>query len=321
VNQLLLAVLGSTFLLGGALLWVLSTDRRSKSRRQRLRGIVTASPVEAGPGLSLRRASPQHGLRGLFSPAEALWERLDAAFAAAGNRIGVPHLLIAAMAAAVITAGFTSRVMGLNSTLVVLLGGAAAVATPVLVLRSAQSRYQRHFLDIFPDALDLIVRAVKAGLPALDAIEGAAREIADPVGAEFRRMLDETRIGVDLETALQHTANRVRLQDFRFFVVSLVLQRRTGGGLAETLANLSSIVRQRKALRLKARALTAETKASTVVVAIMPFVAAAGLLWIAPEVFSVLFVDPRGRFMLGVAIILQLVGIAVMYYMIKKTLR
>ncbi len=320
-NQLLFAAFGSCLLIGAALYWVFSADRRSKGRQQRLRGIVTATPVEEAPRLLLRRASQQHGLRGLFSPAAALWARLEIAFEAAGNRVGLPHLLITGMAAAVTTGGFASRVMGLNSSLVTLLGGAAAVGAPVLLLRLAQSRYQRHFLDLFPDALDLIVRAVRAGLPALDAIEGAAREIADPVGAEFRRMLTETQIGVDLETALQHTADRVRLQDFRFFVVSLVLQRRTGGGLAETLANLSTIVRQRKAVRLKARALTAETKASTVVVAIMPFVAAGGLLWIAPDVFTVLFVDPRGRFMLGLAIVLQILGIAVMYYMIKRTLR
>jgi tight adherence protein B len=321
VNQILFAVLGSSLLLGAALFWVLRTDRHSKSRQLRLRGIVAAAPVEEGPRLSLRRPSKQQGLRGLFSPTAALLARLDAAFAAAGNRIGVPHLVIAGMVAAAMIAGFASRVLGLNSALVALLAGAAAVGAPVLVLRLAQSRYQRHFLEIFPDALDLIVRAVRAGLPALDAIEGASREIADPVGTEFRRMLEETQIGVDLETALHHTADRVRLQDFRFFVVSLVLQRRTGGGLAETLANLSTIVRQRKALRLKARALTAETKASTVVISIMPFVAAAGLLWIAPDVFSVLFIDPRGRFMLGVAIVFQIVGIAVMYYMIKRTLR
>src|SRR5262249_54523703 len=131
----------------------------------------------------------------------------------------------------------------------------AAAGAPAMLLKIAQSRYQRQFLDVFPDALDLIVRAVRAGLPAPEAIELATREIRPPVGVEFQRMLDEMRIGTEMEEALQHAADRIRVPDFRFFVVSLLLQRQTGGGIAEMLSNLSSIIRQRKALRQKARAL------------------------------------------------------------------
>jgi len=120
---------------------------------------------------------------------------------------------------------------------------------------------------------------------------------------------------------LQHSADRVRVPDFRFFVVSLLLQRRTGGSIAETLSNLSGIIRQRKALRLKARALTAEAMASTVIIAIMPFVAGVGLFLINREVISILFIDPRGRLMLAVAVVSLFLGIAVMKAMIRKSLR
>jgi tight adherence protein B len=109
--------------------------------------------------------------------------------------------------------------------------------------------------------------------------------------------------------------------DFRFFVASIVLQRRTGGGLAETLVNLSTLIRQRKTLRLKARALTAESKASAMLISIMPFVAAAGLYLVKPDMMSLLFVDHRGRFMLGVAILSLLLGIATMNAIIRRTLR
>jgi len=188
-------------------------------------------------------------------------------------------------------------------------------------VRSAQRRHQRQFLDCFPDAIDLIVRAVRAGLPILEAIELAASDIRGAVGSEFERMLDEIRIGVELEDALQQAAERIRVPDFRFFVASLLIQRRTGGGIAETLANLSTIIRQRRGVRVKARALTAEVTASTAVVAALPFVAGFGLFVINREVMSVLFVDPRGRFMLGIAVASLILGIAVMKAMIRRSLR
>jgi tight adherence protein B len=259
-------------------------------------------------------------LRAFVSLPAGLWSRLEAAFAAAGNRVGLPQLVLTGIAAAAVI-GSAARFLGFNSMLVIGLGGAAAVAAPRFLLRFARLRYQRRFVDVFPDAIDLIVRAVKAGLPALDAIDLAAREVADPVGTEFQKVLDETRIGVSMADALKHAADRIRVPDFRFFVASIVLQRRTGGGLAETLANLSTLIRQRRALRLKARALTAESKASAALISIMPFVAGAGLYLVKPDMMALLFADHRGRVMLGVAIASVLLGIATMSAIIRRTLR
>jgi tight adherence protein B len=152
-------------------------------------------------------------------------------------------------------------------------------------------------------------------------MEVAAREIRAPVGTAFRTTLDEMRIGVDIEEALQHTADRIRVPDFRFYVVALALQRRTGGGLAEALANLSNIIRRRKELRLKTRALTSESKASAAVLGALPFVVAAVLFFLNRELILVLFVDHRGRFMLGLAILSVLIGIAVMAIIIRRALR
>jgi Flp pilus assembly protein TadB len=251
----------------------------------------------------------------------ALWARLDAAFAAAGNWVGVPHLAVTGLAAAGATVLFTEQVMGFSPVLVVLLGCAAAVGAPVVLLRLLQSRYQNKFLDPFPDALDLMCRAVRAGLPVVDAIEVAAREVPAPVGAELHRTIEEMRIGVDIDEAMQHTADRIRVSDFRFFAVALKLQRRTGGGLAETLANLSNIIRRRKEIRLKARALTAESKASAAVLALLPFAVGGLLFFLNPSLMSVLIQDPRGRFMLGMALLSLLIGIGVMSVIIRKSLR
>jgi Flp pilus assembly protein TadB len=205
--------------------------------------------------------------------------------------------------------------------LAIALGGAAAAGAPAQLLRFAQSRYQRKFLEMFPDALDLIVRAVRSGLPAPEAIELVTHEVRPPVATEFRQILDELRIGTEMDEALQRATDRIRVPDFRFFAVSLVLQRQTGGGIAETLSNLSGIIRQRKALRMKARALTAEANASAAIIATMPFVAGVGLFLINRNLTSVLFVDPRGRFLLGVAVASLLTGLAAMRALIKKNLR
>jgi tight adherence protein B len=249
-----------------------------------------------------------------------LVKHLDASLAAAGNQIGIQHLVAVVMLSfGVILAGSVAMQIPLASAIAMAVG--AGLGAPALLVRYAQNRYQRRFLDLFPDALELIVRAVRAGLPVLEAMETTAYEIGAPVGKEFERMLGEIQIGVELEDALQHAADRIRVPDFRFFVVSILLQRHTGGGIAEILSGLSVTIRQRKQLRSKARALTAEATASTAVVAAMPFIAGAGLFLINREMMSVLFVDPRGRFMLGVAMTSLLLGIAVMKAMISRSLR
>ncbi|MBV8508340.1 MAG: type II secretion system F family protein, partial [Alphaproteobacteria bacterium] len=162
---------------------------------------------------------------------------------------------------------------------------------------------------------------VSSGLPAPEAIELVSRQVRWPVGSEFQQLMDELRIGTELEDALQRAADRIRVPDFRFFAVSLLLQRQTGGGIAETLSNLGGIIRQRKALRMKARALTAEAHASAAIVATTPFVAGVGLFLINRDLISVLFIDPRGRFMLGIAVASLLTGIAGMRALIKRNLR
>jgi tight adherence protein B len=315
LEQILLAVVGMTVLLGGALLRRVRAERRRASLEPYLKALMKTVSNPDRPVVSLRRRLPQR--RAL--PA-ALSRRLDLALAAIGNRIGLPRLAASAITAAVVV-GSAAAAAQFRPALAIAFSGVAAIGVPGLLLRLSQRRYQKRFLDVFPDALDLIVRGVRAGLPAPEAIELVTREIRPPVGTEFQRMLDEMRIGIEMENALQHAADRIRVPDFHFFVVSLLLQRQTGGGIAETLSNLSTIIRQRKVVRLKARALTAEATASAAVVAAMPFVAGGALFLINRELISILFIDPRGRFMLMLAIVCLLLGIAAMKVMIGKSLR
>lgn len=319
MSQLVFAVLGGVVLLGAALFAALRADRRRESRQQHLRAVVAVGPREE-PQPSLRRPLSRAGVRDFFL-LSALWARLEAAFAATGDRIGLPHLTVAGLIAAGAAIGLAAGIMGYGPGIAMPIGIAAGVAAAALLLRFAQSRYQNQFLDTFPDALDLIARAVRAGLPVNDAMQVAGREVPPPVGVEFQRTLEEMRIGMDIDEAMQHTADRIRVPDFRFFVVALKLQRRTGGSLAETLANLSSIIRRRKELRLKARALTSEAKASATVLGLLPVFLAALLFFLNGELMAPLLSDPRGRFMLGVAFLSLMAGITVMAVMIRRSVR
>src|SRR6516225_2710670 len=313
LDPIFLAALGATVLFGCILFRTLRAERRKANVEPRLKAIAAAAAGEDAPAISLRRAPPPRRALPLVCS-------LDSALSATGGRVGLLHLtLTGTVSAAAI--GLAAIAAELHAALVVFLCSVGAAAAPALLVRILQSRYQRKFLEAFPDALDLIVRAVRAGLPVPEAMELVTREIRPPVGAEFRRLLDELRIGTAMEEALQRAADRVRVPDFRFFVVSLLLQSQTGGGIAETLSNLSTIIRQRKALRLKARALTAEAQASAVVVAAMPLVAGVGLFLINRELMRTLFIDPRGRFLLGLAVVSLVSGIVSMKVLIKRNLR
>lgn len=314
-DPLSLAALALATLLGGALFRLARSERRRASIESRLKAF--AGPVSSTDGLvaSLRRPLS----RPSALPA-ALASRLNFALTGTGHRVRPLHLAATALTALAATISLAAGA-GLSAIPTIVLGIIAGVAAPAMLVQSAQSRYQRQFLEVFPDTLDLIARAVRAGLPAPEAIELASREARPPVRIEFKLMLDEMRIGSDVEEALRRAAERIRVPDFQFFAVSLLLQRQTGGGIAETLANLSTIIRQRKALRQKGRALTAEAQASAAIVATTPFIAGGGLFLVNRELMSVLFTDPRGRFMLGLAVASLLSGIFAMRTLIKRNLR
>jgi tight adherence protein B len=320
MRELLPYLLGAVLVFGVALVVLARAERRQEIRQQRLQAVVAAGPRDDGPQLSLRRANPRAFVPN-FAALSVLSAWIEAALAATGNRIGFPHLLVVGLITAAAIAGFGKLVLGFGPALVLPAAAAAGLAVAAGFLRLAQSRYRSKFLDAFPDALDLICRAVKAGLPVFDSMEVAAHEVRPPVGEELKRTLEEIRIGVDIDEALQHTAERIRVPDFRFFAVSLKLQRRTGGSLAETLSNLSRIIRRRREIRLKANALTSEAKASAAILGLLPFVVGGGLFFINRDLMRVMLVDPRGRFMLGIAVLSVVTGIIVMAMIIKKSLR
>ena len=301
---------------GILLWWVSRNDRRRQFVQQRLQTLtMRAELVPPSLQLELRRVAA------FVMLPQNLRKKLDAEFEAAGNRVGPLHLGVVGLVAALIVAAFTTYILALNIAFVSLSSLAATIVAPVVFLNLAQSRYQQRFLNVFPDALDLVRRGIRSGLPVNESLAVAAQEIADPVGKELRRALDQVQVGMTMNAALQEAADRVRVADFRFFVVALTLQQKTGGSLAETLANLSGVIRARKALRLKARALTAEARVSALVLAALPFVVGGAMYMMNSDLVRPLFADPRGRFMLGLAFVSLLSGLTVMFVLVRRAVR
>jgi Flp pilus assembly protein TadB len=306
-------------LTGLLLLFVRRNERRQQFVQQRLTKLTANGDSEPAP-LSLAR-KVQNTSFAIFQLPRKFTAMLNTEFEAAGNRIGVLYLLLVGLFSAIIVIVFTSGLLAVNPTLAMTLGLIAAAVAPFVLLRLAQASYGARFLDVFPDALDLVGRGVKAGLPVNEALAAAGQEIADPVGSELRRALDQVKIGVHMNDALQQVADRIRVADFRFVVVALSLQAKTGGSLAETLGNLSGVIRARKALRLKARGLSAEARTSIAVLAALPFFVTALMYFINHDLISILFIDPRGRFMIGVVLLTILAGVTVTGILIKRAVR
>jgi tight adherence protein B len=185
-----------------------------------------------------------------------------------------------------------------------------------LVGRMGKRRVAR-FVGLFPEAIDLMVRALRAGLPITEAIVNAGQEIGDPIGVEFRGIEAGMRLGRDLDSLLWDIAKRIDVSEFRFFIIALSVQRETGGNLAETLNNLSLVLRGRRAMRAKARAMASEARASTAILGSLPILVTIMLMFTSPTYIAPMFSDVRGLIMLGIAVGMLLSGIGIMVKMAK----
>ena len=188
---------------------------------------------------------------------------------------------------------------------------------PKFVLKRQIKKRAKAFTSLFADALDVIIRGVKSGLPVPECISVIGREMPDPVGAEFRLISEGTRLGMTLEETLERAVNRVPTPELRFFAIVLMIQRQTGGNLADTLGKLSDVLRGRKKMRDKIQAMSSEAKASAGIIGSLPIVVGTLLSLVAPEYIAVLFTTPNGNIAVGVGITWMAIGTFVMSNMIN----
>lgn len=199
---------------------------------------------------------------------------------------------------------YASVGLGLGVTVLVLLksgapllalgvGAAVGVGLPHMVVSHFIKKRGNNFITKFPDALELLVRGLRSGLPVTETLTVVSSEIPGPVGEEFKMVTERIKIGKSMEDALQETADRLNTPEFSFFCITLAIQRETGGNLAETLANLADVLRKRGQMKLKIKAMSSESKASAYIVGSLPFIVFGLVYWMNPQYLGGFFTDDR----------------------------
>ncbi len=195
--------------------------------------------------------------------------------------------------------------------------GALLGAIPYGYLLWKKSQRLAMFERQLPEALELVARALRAGHAFSVGLKMVGEEASDPIGKEFRRVFDEVSMGVALQQALDNMTHRVESVDLRFFTTSVLVQRETGGNLAEIIDSLAGLIRQRFELQLKVKALSAEGRISAIILLGLPFVVGALLFKTSPDYMGLLFTDPIGRNLATVGSIMMVVGAVMMKRMVN----
>lgn len=289
-------------------------SRQTLSRRA---GRIAARSRGDAPAaaLSLRRATDgdlDAMIQRLLPRPELLRQRLKRT----GKPIGLGAYALICLAVAV--AGMVvALVGGLSVMTAAPLGLILGLWLPHLFIGKMISRRVSRFEALFPEAIGLIVRGLRSGLPATESMQVVGREIGDPVGEEFRRISDEVRLGQPLEQALWDTARRIGTPEFNFLVVTMIVQRETGGNLAETLENLDQVLRRRRQMRLKIKAMSSEARASATIIGSLPFIMFLILLVVNQAYVMTLLTTHAGHILLAGAGCSMLVGIAIIMKLVR----
>lgn len=288
------------------LLWQVVRDSgnaRLKKRAANLQKRKTSPKKTAESELSLRRKAnePKSALlRVLLKPLpdfQKLQDRLDAA----GSKKTAKQFMfrsLVIMGLCIGVAGMMHKNLMIGFFVGVLLG----VWLPLKILNFRINRKMKKFLTYFPDALDLIVRGLRSGLPVSESINLVSQEVPEPVGGIFGHVSSTMKLGVPMEKALMEMAKKLHSTEFNFFVTTIILQRETGGNLSEILNNLAEVLRSRLMMRMKIHAMTSEARASSMIIGAMPFIVIGAVLFTSPDYMVPMIEDRRGNIGLAIAI-------------------
>jgi tight adherence protein B len=265
-------------------------SRRLSSAKDRHAASATASiEAQMRKAISARQASKMDNVASQFLPRPAL---LKQRISRTGKNWTLGHYGIASVAIGLVAA-MLGVLQGAPWALSILLGVLVGLAIPHMVISSLIKKRIATFTTRFPDAIELLVRGLRAGLPISETLGVVAKEIPGAVGEEFSTVADKMRIGRTMEAALQDVADRLNTPEFQFFVITLAIQRETGGNLAETLSNLSDVLRKRAQMKLKIKAMSSESKASAYIVGSLPFLVFALIYVQSPDYMGQFFIDQR----------------------------
>ncbi len=263
--------------------------RRMELIKERHGDVIAGNAQAQIRKLFAQRASRLEGYASTLIPKPALLrKRLEMT----GKNISLAkYAMICTGIVLFVTVGLILR--GAPIILSLLLGVFVGIGGPHFFIGKMIKRRVSKFNSNFPDAIELMVRGLRSGLPITETLGIVAAEILGPVGIEFRMVADKMKIGRTMEASLQETADRLGTPEFQFFVITLAIQRETGGNLAETLSNLADVLRKRAQMKLKIRAMSSESKASAYIVGSLPFVVFTLVWMINPKYMAGFFTDQR----------------------------
>jgi tight adherence protein B len=305
----------------GGVAWVfiypmLSGERKAEQRMASVAKTVPAARVSRGHQKS-RRDTVEATLKEFEERHKQSKNRpISVRIAQAGLKWSKRQFLLLSIGVGVVM--FLAGLVSGGGLLVAMaLAFAGAFGIPRWLLSFLKKRRESKFLNGFPDAVDIIVRGVKAGLPLLDCLKMIASESPEPVKSEFRMIVETQAVGMPLGDACQKLYEDMPLPEANFFGIVIAIQQKAGGNLAEALGNLSRVLRDRKKMKAKIQAMSQEAKASAGIIGSLPLAVMALVYLSSPQYITLLWTEPLGRMMLAASAIWMFVGVMVMKKMIN----
>lgn len=313
VNMIVMVVMGASVFMGVAV-WALGGNSTQKIIHKRALKVLStysnATSIEENFS-SLRKQDADPLIAKIFlglptlKNVRAKTERLDGAYT-------LKMFLVRMIITFVLMFMLFKIVFGMNIVLTLVLCLMLSYMFPNMGLNRRIEKRRNNFLKLMPDALDLIVRGLRSGLPVTESMQTVAQEIGEPVKGVFLGIASAIKVGMSFEDALFETAKKLELNEFNFFAISIALQKETGGNLAEILENLSETIRARAMMKLKIKAISSEARASSYIVGALPFIVALVLLFTSPAYLNPLIEEFSGNIALGTAMCMFTFGMYVM---------
>jgi tight adherence protein B len=315
VNNLVLAAGCAIVACGGLAFVFVGGESRTGKRRVALKK-AEAKADSGAIDKAAKKRQVSETLKDLEKKSRRARPNLRTRIEQAGLQMPKRQFMIVFAAVAVALGGLTffkseSPLLGL------LVAAISAIGLPNLFLARLRARRINKFIAIFPNALDILVRSVKAGLPLADSLRIIANEAPEPVRSEFRKVVEAQTLGLPLPEAVEKMARRVPVSETNFFAIVIGIQTKAGGNLSEAVGNLSRTLRERKKMTGKISAMAMEAKASAVIISAVPFIVTGVLYLSSPSYISLLWTTQHGRIVAAIAICWMSIGVAMMKKMIS----
>jgi tight adherence protein B len=324
IGILEIAIVMAALMMAGVLvvIFYVATDSGRRKQDQRVTGMRdramgTAVAVEQIAQASAVKRETDTTLDTLVKRFMPKPDQLRLRLQRTGRSISIGKYGATMFVTAVIVGVAVWLIIGLKPAMAILIGIGVGLWLPHIVVGYMISRRQNQFTNRFPEGLDIIVRGLRAGLPIAESIVNARTEVPEPVRTVYGQIADGVNLGQNLEDAIGDAAKIIDTPELKFFAVSLSVQRETGGNLAETLANLAEILRRRRQMKLKVKAMSSEARASAYILGSLPFIMFGLIFFVNTSYAMELFTDPRGMVMVGVGLTMMVIGIGIMIKMVN----